>query len=119
MQNDAIRPILEKLTYNGAVAVRNTIRDPHPDIPRLINGTHGRLFTGLGKWTSLSARGVRNNIRACGLLEEFDAQPVWRPGPNEEPWMVHVLTDLGMEVGQYLHEHWEDVFPTLRDAKDR
>lgn len=49
MQNDGIRHALEKLTYNGAAAVRNTIRDPHPDVPRLLNGTHGRLFTGLGK----------------------------------------------------------------------
>lgn len=62
---------------------------------------------------------MRNNIRACGLLEEFDAQPVWRPGPAQDPWIVDVLNDLGMEVGRYLDENWDTACLTLRDAKDR
>lgn len=62
---------------------------------------------------------MRNNIRSCGLLEEFDAQPVWRPGPAQEPWMVHVLNDLGMDVGRYIHENWDAVCLTLRSGQDR
>lgn len=119
MSNDYIAPILKRLTYNGAVAVRNTVEHPHPEIPRLLNGDRTRIYTGLGKWTTIAAIGVENNIRACGLIEEFDAQPLWRPGPWEKPWIVEVLNDLGMEVAHYLHAHWGDIAWELRDRSGR
>lgn len=118
MSNDYIAPVIAKLTYNGAVAVRGTIEHPDPEIPRLLYGGR-RLWTGLGKWTTIAATGVMNNVKAAGVVEEFDAQPIWRPGPCERPWMVLVLNDLGMEVARYLDAHWLEIVPELRDLSGR
>ncbi|WP_333702923.1 hypothetical protein [Sphingobium yanoikuyae] len=117
--NDYIAPVLKKLTYNGALAVRHTVEFPHPDIPRLLNGSCSRIHTGLGKWTTIAAIGVENNIRASGLIEEFDAGPIWRPGQWERPWIVNVLNDLGMEVAHYLLAHWDEAHFDLRDLSGR
>jgi len=118
LSNDYIAPVVARLTYNGAYALRRTVEKPHPDIPRLLNGGE-RLYTGNGKWTTIAAIGVENHLRSLGLTEEFDAQPVWRPGRYEHPWMVDVVTDLGMEVAHYVRDHWRDLCAEFRNLSGK
>src|SRR3546814_9936195 len=65
---DAIRSIVASLTYNMAATLRATIDTPCPRLPDSLGGS-GRIYTGLGKYTVLAARGVFNGLRKRKLAE--------------------------------------------------
>lgn len=96
MSNDYIAPIVAKLTLNAAINLRNAVLHPCPLNPENVHGK-GRIHTGLGKWTTLAARGVENNMIALGLAE--------RRGPWDH---VHI-TPLGREVATYVTANWDDL----------
>lgn len=94
--NDYLAPIAAKLTLNAAINLRHSVESPCPLNPESWHGT-GRIYTGLGKWTTLSVIGIENNIISLGLAER-------RP-----PWDWAYLTPLGREVAQYVRDHWESL----------
>ena len=107
MTNDYIALIIAKITYNAAVTLKNTIESPSP-LGDFLGGTE-RIFTGLGKWTSLAAGGVANCCIVNGLAEERPH----KPGGS----LCTYITPLGREVAQHLIDHWDDVRSKLRDPK--
>ena len=96
MSNDYLAPIANKLTLNAALNLRNTVRDPCPLNPNNVSGK-GRIHTGLGKWTTLAARGVENNMISLGLAE------------RKGPWGHVYITPLGREVAFYVDQNWDEL----------
>lgn len=96
MSNDFIAPIAAKLTLNAAINLRYSVINPDPLNPDSVHGK-GRIYTGTGKWTTLAAIGVENNMVSLGLAE------------RRGPWDHAYITPLGREVAAYLNEHWEDL----------
>lgn len=94
--NDYLAQIAAKLTINAAINLRYSVSDPCPLNPESIHGK-GRIFTGLGKWTTLAARGVENNMVALGIAE------------RHPPYDHALITPLGREVAQYVHDHWDEL----------
>lgn len=94
---DHIAPILRKLTVNAGITLK------HQKQPTVGEPLSGRVFTGLGKFTSLAADGVISNMRVNGLVIEV--------GPHR----TARLTPLGVQVALYLMAHWDDVSHLLRD----
>lgn len=110
MTTASILAILPKLTLNGAINLRASITDPSAQNPDAVNGGH-RLFTGMGKWTSLAARGVANHLICLGLAE-------WRRKDGEcqhENYRYLALTPFGRNVAVYLHSFGKDFPEGLRD----
>lgn len=107
MNNDYLAPIAAKLTWNAAYNLRGTVANPCPNNPNAIHGK-GRVHTGLGKWTTLAAIGVENNIKSLGLGE--DVLMDWGG------YHVHI-TPLGREMAAYLNAHWDDL--TFRHPEQR
>jgi hypothetical protein len=114
MSNDQIAPIVAKLTYNGAANLVGTLEHPNERFPDLLNGDR-RIFTGLGKYTTLSAIGVCKHLTKLGLIE--DRYLPWN-GPDEtwvkHGWESHCLTPLGREVAEYTKKHWNEL--TFREG---
>lgn len=111
---DDIAPILARLTWNGAHNLMQSVVAGHERFPDLLNGGR-RLHTGLGKWTTLAAIGVENNLIALKLIE-----PRWLPwnGPERhQGWESPCLTPLGRRVAEHLRDHWDTL--TFRDAAER
>lgn len=104
MSNDYLAPLAAKLTWNGAYNLRHTVTDPCPLNPDNVCGK-GRIFTGLGKWTTLAAIGVENNIIRVGAAE--------RRGEFDHAY----ITPLGRELAAYIHAHWDEL--TFRDPPKR
>ena len=105
----SILAILPKLTVNGAVNIKASITKPSEESPDAVNGGH-RLFTGLGKWTSLAALGVAKHLISLGLAE-------WRRKDSEyqhQKYRYLALTPFGREVAAYLHAFGEDLPEGLR-----
>lgn len=96
MTNDYLAPIAARMTWNAAFNLRRTVTHPCPLNPENVHGT-GTIHTGLGKWTTLAARGVENNMVSLGLAER-------RP-----PWDRAYITPLGREMAAYLNEHWDEL----------
>lgn len=96
---DDLEALCRRLTYNGAVNLRYTIKRPHPEHPDLVNGGE-RLYTGLGKYTTLAHIGVENHLIALKLAEWRDKR--------------FCVTPLGRQVAQYLHDNWDTVSRTFR-----
>lgn len=107
--NDYLAPIAARLTLNGAFNLRDSVLDPCPHNPDAPFGSRG-VFTGFGKWTTLAARGVENNLISLGLAE--------RREPRTRCGYTHTyITPLGREVAAYITEHWDDL--TFRDPLSR
>lgn len=105
-----IDAIARRLTINGAISLRYSISDlKKGDRPYV-----GRVHTGNGKWTTLAAIGVENNLSSLGLTELQKLHP-------DEPYNKdHVLcwSRLGLEVGHYITTHWDELefrWPKKRD----
>lgn len=96
---DELATLCRRLTYNGASNLRRTIERPHAEHPDAVNGGE-RLYTGLGKYTTLAHIGVENHLMALNLAE-------WR-----DKWFC--VTPLGRQVAQYLHDNWDAVSLTFR-----
>jgi len=94
LSNDYIAPIAARLTLNAAINLRCTVTNPCPLNPDSLHGK-GRIHTGLGKWTTLSARGVENNMISLGL------------GERRPPWDHAYITPLGREVAAYINDNWD------------
>jgi hypothetical protein len=107
--NDYIEPLIQRLTYNAAVTLRNTVERPSPHGDYL--GGDQRIFTGLGKWTTIAAGGVANCCVANGLAEERPYRP--------NGALYTYITPLGKEVARYLSDHWDDVKGKLRHPERR
>lgn len=95
--NDYVAAVLPKLTINAAITLKN---------PDRVGTMLGHVFTGCGKWTTIAAIGVFNNLRAAGCAEER---------PREFGGGCWHLTPLGLEVADRLREHWDECSPLLRD----
>jgi hypothetical protein len=95
-RNDYLAAIAAKLTWNAAFNLRRSVTHPCPLNPHSVHG-RGRIFTGPGKWTTLAAIGVENNIISLGLAER-------RPPTN---WAY--ITPLGRDVAAYVNDHWGDL----------
>lgn len=109
-----LRPILARLTWNGAYNLRRTLVAPHERFPDLLAGGQ-RLFTGLGKYTTLAAIGVENNLRALKLVEERSL-----PWNGPEPHHAHdstCITPLGREVAEFLNQNWDEICHTFREGR--
>lgn len=96
MNNDYLAPIAAKLTLNAAINLANTVKNPCPLNPENLHGK-GRIFTGLGKWTTLAAIGVENNLIALGL------------GVRRPPYNYAYITPLGKELAAYIHANWDNL----------
>src|SRR3954469_19343110 len=96
--------LCRRLTYNGAANLKGTIERPHARFPDLFNGGD-RLWTGMGKWTTLAAIGVENHLLAKGMAERRSLpwHGDWRDTHSGKSLC---LTPLGRIVAQYLHDHW-------------
>lgn len=94
--NEYLAPIAAKLTLNAAINLRYAVTNPCPLNPESVHGK-GTIYTGPGKWTSLAATGVENNMISLGLAER-------RP-----PWSHSYITPLGREVAAYIHAHWDEL----------
>lgn len=103
MSNDYIAALLSRLTYNAAVNLAHSVADPCPLNPDNIHGK-GRIYTGMGKWTTLAAIGVENNAISLGLAE------------RRGQFAFAYITPLGREVAAYLAAHWDEVEHLLRDT---
>lgn len=102
--DDHLAMIAAKLTINAAINLRYSITNPCPLNPESIHGK-GRIYTGLGKWTTLAATGVENNMISLGLAER-------RP-----PHDFAYVTPLGREIAAYIHQNWDNLafrFPKSR-----
>lgn len=109
MSSDVIASVIGKLTYNGAANLVGTLEHPNERFPDLLNGDR-RLFTGLGKYTTLSAIGVTNHLKKLGLIE--DRYLPWNGpdnGPMKNGWESPCLTLLGREVAEYAKAHWDEI----------
>jgi hypothetical protein len=109
MSNDNVMAAIAKLTYNGAANLVGTLEHPSARFPDLLNGDR-RLYTGLGKYTTLSAMGVTNHLKKLGLIE--DRYLPWNgpdSGPIKNGWESPCLTPLGREVAEYAKANWDDI----------
>jgi hypothetical protein len=109
MSNDHITAVIAKLTYNGAANLVGTLEHPNEKFPDVLNGTR-RIYTGLGKYTTLSAIGVTNHLKKLGLIEERYLP--WNGpdnGPIKNGWETPCLTGLGREVAEYAKSNWDDL----------
>lgn len=109
MSNDHIASVVAKLTYNGAANLVGTLAHPNERFPDLINGKR-RIYTGLGKYTHLSAMGVLNHLRKLELIE--DRYLPWNGpdnGPIKNGWESPCLTALGREVAEYVRDNWDSL----------
>lgn len=105
--------LIPRLRYNGAANLRHAHEHPGKLNPDSINGDE-RIFTGLGKWTTLAAIGVENHLVSLGLAEK-----VTRGTTNtarRDNWRT-IVTPLGRRMGRYLSEHWKDITPQLKDMR--
>lgn len=104
MNNDYIAALIPKLTVNAAITLKH--RKPQSG-----NSLLGHVHTGLGKWTTLAAIGVFNNLRAAGCAEEevrgHGCGATWN------------ITPLGEEVAAYLRNQWGEVGHLLRKPARR
>lgn len=109
MSEDVVLSAIAKLTYNGAANLVGTLEHPCERFPDLLNGER-RLFTGLGKYTTLSAIGVTNHLKKLGLVEERYLP--WN-GPDsplqKNGWESPCLTELGRQVAEYAKANWDDI----------
>ena len=92
--------IAARLKINGAINLRSTVTSPCPLNPNAVHG-RGRIFTGLGKWTTLAAIGVENHLKKLGLAED---SPILKSG-SRHVW----ITPLGREVAEYIDKHWDEL----------
>lgn len=119
MTEEAITTALKRLTYNGAYNLVGTLKHPHEEFPDLLYGGR-RLSTGLGKYTTLSTIGIRNNLRSIGLIEERYLP--WN-GPDEG-WIKNghnseCITPLGRAVAELLLSDWDSYAVNLREGGKR
>lgn len=105
--NDYLKEIAEKLTINMAVNLLHGV-DPAEDFPGRYFISTGRLHTGMGKWTTLAAIGIENGFKSRGLAENVVCE---RPSTfsGYGPITMLFLTPLGVEVGNYVKAHWDDL----------
>lgn len=113
-----LEAIVKTLTYNGAANLYYTVTKEDSIYPDSL-GPEGRIFTGLGKWTTLGAMGVFFGLRAKGLAEErihgFNT-----PGYRSCPYTGYYVTPLGRRVGEYIRDHWWDErMSELRDLSGK
>lgn len=114
-----IASIAAKLTYNGAVNLVGTIEHPDPDQPDALNGGQ-RLFTGLGKWTTIAAKGVESHLISLGLIERVWTGTYWHQLREERHKNFRCrITPLGREVATYAKAHWDDLVGTFKDGRRR
>lgn len=108
--NDYLAPIAAKLTINGALNLRSTVTEPCPSNPDAVHGRGGRIFTGLGKWTTIAAIGVENHLLQLGLAEKVWTGTYWHHLHEEKHKnMVCRITPLGREVAAYITAHWDEL----------
>jgi hypothetical protein len=105
--DEDIARIVGRLTWNGAYNLMRTITNPHGQFPDLLAGGD-RLYTGLGKWTTIAATGVENHLKALGLIA-----PRMLPWNGiDRGWESLCLTPLGQRVASHVHTHWGTIeFP--------
>lgn len=109
-----LQPVLVRLTWNGAYNLRRTLTNPHDRFPDLLAGGQ-RLFTGLGKYTTLAAIGVENNLKALGLVERRSLP--WN-GPEEHHAHESLcMTPLGRDVAEFLNQNWNQIGHTFREGR--
>ncbi|NTF18173.1 hypothetical protein G6L37_07120 [Agrobacterium rubi] len=109
MISESVKQAVAKLTYNGAANLVGTLEHPNERFPDLLNGDR-RLFTGLGKYTTLSAMGVTNHLKKLGLIE--DRYLPWNGpdnGPIKNGWESPCLTELGRDVAEYAKANWDRI----------
>lgn len=107
--DDRILEIVRKLTFNGAANLVGTLEHPNSRFPDLLNGDR-RIFTGLGKYTTLSAMGVMKHLKKLALVE--DRYLPWNgpdSGPIKNGWDSPCLTSLGREVAVYVKANWDSL----------
>lgn len=92
--------IARELTINAAITMRYSAG---PQI--------GRIFTGNGKWTTLAAIGVENNLKKLGLIE---LRPLHEDRPDVT---IGCWTSLADELRQYITDHWDEI--EFRDPPKR
>lgn len=105
MTDERLKSIAAKLTINGAINLRSTVTDPCSLNSNAVHGK-GRVFTGLGKWTTLAAIGVENHLKSLGLAED---SPKMSWG-GRHTW----ITPLGREVAAYLAANWDELQGSFR-----
>ena len=119
MSNDYIAPIAALLTYNGAVTLRATVENPSTIDPDAIGGRE-RIFTGLGKWTSIAAQAIRRHLCKLGLSEMVWTGTYWHPYREERHKNMRCrITPLGREVAAYITANWDDLLPNFRECGRR
>lgn len=93
LPNDYLAPIIQGLTYNMAVTLRAAHQDPCPWDATVLTGNK-RIYTGLGKWTTIAAIGVYRGLEKRGLVH-----------PDGSALDGH-MTPLGMEVAEHISREW-------------
>lgn len=104
MSNDFLAPLAKRLTINAAINLRAWFKEPGRE-DRIKPWGPGRIFTGLGKYTTLAAIGVENNMIAVGAAEKHGEFGFVR------------ITDTGRTLAEYIHCHWEEL--EFRDPPKR
>lgn len=119
MSNDYLAPIAARLTYNGAVNLKATVEDPDPLNPDGVRG-RGRIFTGIGKYTTLAARGVESHLCKLGLGEMVWTGTYWHGDRQEHQKNMRCrITPLGREMAAYVTANWDDLVPKFREGGRR
>lgn len=116
MNNDYLAEIAAKLTWNGAFNLRSTVTNPCSLNSDAVHGK-GRMFLGLGKWTTLGVIGVENHLKKLGLAREvLRDRPEHYTGRDK---YRTIITPLGREMAVYLNEHWDDLRDGFREGSRR
>lgn len=98
--------VVRTLSFNMAMTLRATVDQPNPHDPDSLGGK-GRIYTGLGKYTTVAARGVFMGLRKRGLAVSRPHDPQ-RPEIGES----YLITAKGRRVAEYVRDHWRNlVFP--------
>ena len=119
MSNDYLAQIVVRLTYNGAVNLRETVENPCDLAPDNVHG-RCRMYTGPGKYTSLAARAVERHLCALGLAEMAWDGSYWHDARQEDQRNMRCqITPLGREVAAYVASHWDELSTALQDSRKR
>lgn len=110
MDNDYLAAIAAKLTWNGAINLRSTVTSPCPLNPDAVHGI-GRMFLGLGKWTTIGCIGVERHLVKLGLGEFAQ--------PEDRSYPLCRITPLGREMAEYLDKHWDELRDGFREGGRR
>ncbi len=87
---DALEGTLAKLTVNAALTLSQHAAQLRQGEPCFL----GRAYTGGGKWTTLAAMGVHNNLRKAGCIEDAGDHGIARLTPLGERMATLIASDV-------------------------